>query len=149
MTSRLCNSGVETLNDAPPQFARQGKIEKLQQASVSTGAMFSSEDCCDWSPRMDVAETGANYVVTVELPGVRISDILVEVDEQNLTVTGERSIQQQTVQIYPENCRPKYHQKQILQGPYRVVWALPNDANKDNVTAKFVDGFLHITFPKV
>lgn len=47
MTSRLCNSGVETLNDAPPQFARQGKIEKLQQASVSTGAMFSSEDCND------------------------------------------------------------------------------------------------------
>ncbi|XP_020100910.1 uncharacterized protein LOC109718867 isoform X1 [Ananas comosus] len=138
MTSRLCNSGVETLNDATPQFARQGKIEKLQQASVSTGATFSSEDCCDWSPRMDVAETGANYVVTVELPGVRISDILVEVDEQNLTVTGERSIQQQTAQIYPENCRPKYHQKQILQGPYRVVWALPNDANKDNVTAKFV-----------
>lgn len=42
--------------------------------------MFSAG--CDWSPRTDVAETGANYVVTVELPGVRISDIRVEVDEQ-------------------------------------------------------------------
>lgn len=36
----------------------------------------------EWSPRMDVAELGANYVVTVELPGVSIIDMRVEVDDK-------------------------------------------------------------------
>lgn len=36
----------------------------------------------EWSPRMDVAESEGKYVMTVEVPGVRISDIRVEVDDQ-------------------------------------------------------------------
>lgn len=36
----------------------------------------------EWSPRMDVAESGRNYVMTVELPGVNTNDIRVEVDNQ-------------------------------------------------------------------
>lgn len=35
-----------------------------------------------WSPRMDVAESGRNYVITVEIPGVNIDDIRVEIDDQ-------------------------------------------------------------------
>ena len=36
----------------------------------------------EWSPRMDVAESGCNYVVTVEIPGVNRHDIRVEIDDQ-------------------------------------------------------------------
>lgn len=36
----------------------------------------------EWSPRMDVAESGRNYVLLVELPGVSIHDIRVEVSDQ-------------------------------------------------------------------
>jgi HSP20 family molecular chaperone IbpA len=36
----------------------------------------------EWSPRMDVAESRRNYVMTVEIPGVNINDIRVEVDNQ-------------------------------------------------------------------
>lgn len=36
----------------------------------------------EWSPRIDVAESGNSYVVTVELPGVSIMDIRVEIDDQ-------------------------------------------------------------------
>jgi HSP20 family molecular chaperone IbpA len=36
----------------------------------------------EWSPRMDVAESDRNYVMTVEIPGVNINDIRVEVDDQ-------------------------------------------------------------------
>lgn len=35
----------------------------------------------EWSPRMDVAESESKYVITVEVPGVSISDIRVEVDD--------------------------------------------------------------------
>jgi HSP20 family molecular chaperone IbpA len=36
----------------------------------------------EWSPRMDVAESDRNYIMTVEIPGVNINDIRVEVDDQ-------------------------------------------------------------------
>lgn len=36
----------------------------------------------EWSPRMDIAECGCNYVITVEVPGVSTKDIRVEVDDQ-------------------------------------------------------------------
>lgn len=36
----------------------------------------------EWSPRMDVAESRRSYVMTVEIPGVNINDIRVEVDDQ-------------------------------------------------------------------
>lgn len=36
----------------------------------------------EWSPRMDIAETGCNYVITVELAGINIKDIRVEIDDK-------------------------------------------------------------------
>ncbi|KAL0306759.1 UNVERIFIED_CONTAM: hypothetical protein Sradi_6093200 [Sesamum radiatum] len=43
---------------------------------------FHSEKGSEWSPRMDVLESGLNYVVTLEIPGVSIDNIKVEVDDQ-------------------------------------------------------------------
>ena len=36
----------------------------------------------EWSPRMDVAESGQNYVISIEIPGVTVKDIRVEVDDK-------------------------------------------------------------------
>jgi HSP20 family molecular chaperone IbpA len=41
-----------------------------------------SDSCLEWSPRMDVAESGSDYVVTIELPGVSASTIRVEVNDE-------------------------------------------------------------------
>ncbi|KAF3319725.1 class II heat shock protein-like protein [Carex littledalei] len=39
--------------------------------------------------------------------------------------------------------------REIAQGPYRLTWPLPNNVNKDSVSAKFMDGILHVTVPKL
>ncbi|XP_058100903.1 uncharacterized protein LOC131245442 [Magnolia sinica] len=134
----------------PPVFARGSKgMVGQKQPSVK---MIRHAACCDgfeWSPRMDIAESGRNYVVTVEIPGVSMDGIRVEVDSRNLTVTGKRSIQWWRVANVSVNSNPTYHRREILQGPYQVVWPLPDDVNKDSVSAEFVDGFLQITLPKL
>ncbi|XP_022148040.1 uncharacterized protein LOC111016826 isoform X2 [Momordica charantia] len=100
------------------------------------------------SPRMDVAESGRGYVLTVEIPGVKINDIRVEVDDQKLTIIGKRSNQyHEMVGCSRESIR-SYHKREILQGPYQVVWPLPININKDGVSAEFWDGLLRITLPK-
>lgn len=43
---------------------------------------MKSDAGMEWSPRMDIAESRAKYVVTVELPGVRADDIQVEVNNE-------------------------------------------------------------------
>ncbi|KAM0944666.1 putative alpha crystallin/Hsp20 domain, HSP20-like chaperone [Dioscorea sansibarensis] len=133
----------------PPKFARQitGNNDK-KEFSCNLARPKSICHGSEWTPRIDVAESASKYVVIVELPGVNISDILVEVDDQNLTVSGKRFNQQRQATYFSENLNPTFHRREILHGPYRVVWSLPRDVNKENVSAEFVNGFLQITLPK-
>ncbi|KAL7129096.1 hypothetical protein ABFS83_13G040800 [Erythranthe nasuta] len=99
----------------------------------------------DWSPRMDVVESGLSYVVTLEIPGVSIDNIKVEVDDHTLIVNGNR-----TNWSSGAACSNKsYHTREISEGPYRIVWPLPTNANKNNVSAEIQDGLLRITIPKL
>lgn len=102
-----------------------------------------------WSPRMDVVESKHNYVATVELPGVNINDIRVEINDQILAVMGKRSTQSYQKASCSNDTISAYHKREILQGPFQVLWQLPPDVNKDLVSAEFVDGYLQIIFPKI
>ncbi|XP_042477959.1 17.3 kDa class II heat shock protein isoform X2 [Macadamia integrifolia] len=100
-------------------------------------------------PQMHVSEAGHNHVVTVELPGIRIRDIKVEVDDQNLIVTGQHSTQRWQFASGPDDLFVVNHMRGISRRPYRLVWPLPNNVNKDGVSAVFLDGILQITLPKL
>ncbi|KAK4845239.1 hypothetical protein QYF36_002688 [Acer negundo] len=102
------------------------------------------------TPRLAVSELGCNYVMTVEIPGVSINDIRVEVHDQNLTVMVKRSTQCWKV----EGCSnigssiSAYQRRKYTEEPYRVFWPLPTDVNKETVSAEFLDGLLRIIIPK-
>ncbi|KAK4398167.1 hypothetical protein Sango_1292200 [Sesamum angolense] len=73
-----------------PRFGRpNGKHGQPEFHSEEKKSNFASKGS-EWSPRMDVLESGLNYVVTLEIPGVSIDNIKVEVDDQNVIVTGNR-----------------------------------------------------------
>lgn len=55
----------------------------------------------------------------------------------SLIVSGNRSTQCK-VSSYLNGLVSAYHKKEIVQGPYRVFWPLPSNANKDRVSAEFV-----------
>ncbi|EEF36490.1 small heat-shock protein, putative [Ricinus communis] len=129
-----------------PNFARPSTCigRKKQSDSKKKICSPSQTNGIEWSPRMDVAESGRSYVVTVELPGVNVNDIRVEVNDQNLTIMGKRS-----TQSWSNDSISAYHKREILQGPYQVVWPLPSNINKDRISAEFLDGILEIIIPKV
>ncbi|XP_051125824.1 uncharacterized protein LOC127247831 isoform X4 [Andrographis paniculata] len=116
------------------------------QNNESTDNFTSKES--EWSPKMDVVESGFNYVVTLEIPGISIDKLKVEVNNQSLIVTGHRS----NWSCEAANLNKSdslYHRREMLQGPYRVVWQLPSNANKENVSAEIQDGLLRVTIPKL
>ncbi|MED6137957.1 hypothetical protein PIB30_069851 [Stylosanthes scabra] len=125
-----------------PPFSRPGK-------PLPRGDQLHSEvNGTGWSPKMDVAESKGKYVITVEVPGVRINDIRVEVDDQKLSVKGRRTTSYMTVAGSPNASFSSYHRREILYGPCEAVWPLPSGVNKDHISAEFQDGFLQIIIPK-
>ncbi|XP_030483092.2 uncharacterized protein LOC115699705 [Cannabis sativa] len=136
---------AEQYHDDPPKFATQSEILSHQREQHS-----SCSNVMEWSPRMDVAESGQNFVITVEIPGVRVKDIRVEVDDNKLSVAGKRSTQHwQMSGCSNDSTASAYLRREIVEGPYEVVWPLPANVNKDSVSAEFLDGFLRVIIPKL
>ncbi|XP_061370435.1 uncharacterized protein LOC133313120 [Gastrolobium bilobum] len=134
----------------PPAFARPStQIGRGDQLHAEKKISYSEIGGIEWSPRMDVVESESKYIITVEVPGVSISDIRVEVDDKKLSVKGRRSTSSLTVAGCPNASFSSYHKREILYGPYEVIWPLPAGVNKDRISAEFLDGFLQIIIPKV
>ncbi|KAK7372055.1 hypothetical protein VNO80_05424 [Phaseolus coccineus] len=133
----------------PPTFARPNRKIRGDQLPSEKKTCYSDIGGIEWSPRMDVAESERKYVITVEVPGVSISDIRVEVDDRKLCVKGRRSASSWTIGGCPNASFSSYHRREILYGPYEVVWQLPAGVNKDRISAEFLDGLLQIIVPKI
>ncbi|KAK4787281.1 hypothetical protein SAY86_011114 [Trapa natans] len=134
----------------PPQFACPSRKVASSNPLPPKKSSPLVANGNEWSPRMDVVESGQGYVLTVEIPGVCAKDIRVEVNDRNLVVMGKRSVQSWKLAGFTgSSISTSYHKREIEQGPYRVAWPLPNGVNKDKVSAEFLDGFLRIIIPKL
>jgi HSP20 family protein len=92
-----------------------------------------------FTPLADVEETDEAYVAEIELPGVAIEDLSVEVAGRRLTVTGERK-EKERVGILRRRTRTvgRFH--------YEVL--LPGDVDEEAVEASLADGVLTVRVPK-
>ncbi|PIA42050.1 hypothetical protein AQUCO_02100118v1 [Aquilegia coerulea] len=131
--------------EGPPKFSRPYKgFDGHNKNSENIRS-----DVKELSPRMDVAESKWYYVMTVELPGSSMNSIRVEVDEKNLIVTGKRSTQRWRASSGSRDSVTTLQNRDTIQGPYQIVWPLPNNVNKERISAEIVNGVLRITLPKV
>ncbi|KAK6134347.1 hypothetical protein DH2020_031911 [Rehmannia glutinosa] len=131
-----------------PMFSRPNKKCGQPQFHTKERTNNFASKGVEWSPRMDVVESGYNYIVTLEIPGVSIDNIRVEVDDHSLIVTGNRS-NWSCGAASTNKSSSSYHRREILRGPYRIVWPLPTNANKESVSAQIQDGLLRINIPKL
>jgi len=94
-----------------------------------------------FSPSIDVRETDHNYQVTAELPGMDENDIEVTLDNNILTVSGQKK--QET-----EDKGQNYYRLERSYGSFRRSISLPPGIESDNIDANFKKGILTITLPK-
>lgn len=92
-----------------------------------------------WSPPTDVYETDTQYVVRVEIAGMREEDFEITVEHNVLSITGNRS-------ELPE--RRAYHQMEIRFGKFESIVGLPGSVDLDAAHAEYKDGFLMVVLPK-
>jgi HSP20 family protein len=92
-----------------------------------------------WRPPTDVYETDANFVVKMEIAGVKDEYLEVVIQDGLLLINGTRSDSSE---------RRSYHQMEIQSGKFSVGIELPAQINTENATAEYKDGFLTIQLPK-
>jgi HSP20 family protein len=94
-----------------------------------------------WAPALDIAERKDAYLVSVELPGVKLDDLKITLDDGLLTIQGERSFADDTSE-------PQYHRVERSYGAFRRSITLPAHVMADAVEASIEDGVLQILVPK-
>jgi HSP20 family protein len=116
-------------NTLPARFG--GYFGKKWDEPLSTG----------WNPSVDVFENENEIVFKAELPGMNAKDIEVKLENNVLTLKGERQFEKETKE---EN----YHRVEREYGTFIRSFALPTAVNGDKVTAEYKDGVLKIILPK-
>ena len=92
-----------------------------------------------WSPPTDVYETEENFVVRVEVAGMKDADFEVAVENKVLMISGNRS---------ELNERRAYHQMEIRFGKFEIAVEIPVPVEIEKSIAEYKDGFLMVQLPK-
>lgn len=94
-----------------------------------------------WNPRMDVTENDTEFIVQVDLPGVSKDDVAVNIQDNQLTISGERKTES-------KETKQNYLRMERSYGRFFRSLGLPRGANADTVDAEFKDGVLTVHIPK-
>lgn len=94
-----------------------------------------------WAPALDVEETEDAFTLHVELPGVAIDDVEVSLEENVLTVSGER-------RFYADRDGDTFRRVERSFGRFHRAVRLPDRVDADHVEATHRDGMLTIQVPK-
>lgn len=94
-----------------------------------------------WSPSVDIYETENELVLKADLPDVDQNAIDVRVENQTLTIAGERKFEKQADV-------KGFHRIERNYGSFVRSFAVPNTFDTDHINAQFKNGVLSVTLPK-
>jgi HSP20 family protein len=94
-----------------------------------------------WMPAMDLVENEDSFLLRADLPGLSEDDIKIEVEDNVLTLSGERKSEHETKQ-------EGYHRVERAFGAFSRALTLPKGVDPESVTAHFDRGVLEVRIPK-
>jgi len=94
-----------------------------------------------WAPEVDIKETDTEIQVKADLPGMKLEDIDVSIDEDRLIIKGERKIEK-------EEKEKNYVRVERNYGSFYRSFDIGVSVKADEIKASYKDGVLEITLPK-
>lgn len=95
----------------------------------------------EWTPTFDVSETEGHVHVKADLPGVDLKDLDITIDNNVLTVRGEKKQEK-------EDKTENYHRVERVYGSFCRSFVLPSEVKAEDIDAVYKDGVLKLTVPK-
>lgn len=96
----------------------------------------------NWMPSVDVSENETAFVVRAELPGMSQDDIELNLQDNVLTLKGEKKQEKQ-------DDKGNYHRSECCYGGFSRSFSLPASVQSEGISAIFKEGVLEITLLKV
>jgi len=119
------NRLFNTFFDAPSGQHRDGESAGLRR----------------WVPPMDLVETGEDFVLRADLPGMTEKDLNIELEDNVLAISGERKSEH-------EERNEGYYRVERASGTFRRSLTLPEGVDPEKVRASFDNGVLEVRVPK-
>ena len=94
-----------------------------------------------WSPAVDIYESENELVLKADVPDVDLKDINVNVENQTLTVSGERKFEK-------EEGNKGYHRIERAYGSFSRSFAVPGVYDLEHIAASYKNGVLTVKLPK-
>lgn len=122
-------------------FARMRREMDQMLGDTWTRARYVSRRSSGFSPNVDVYYCGEpqRAIVKVDLAGVALDAVGIEVSGRKLAIAGERPLQETEGRVY--------QQIEIPSGPFRRIVELQVEVDADRASATYEDGILRIELP--
>ena len=121
-------------------FDLQTSINQLFDRSFGQSSQTSAA-LNTWTPAVDVYEDENAFLIKIDLPELSKEDVKVNLNENVLSLTGERRFEH-------EDKRDGYHRVERRYGQFYRSFTLPPNVNSEAINAEFRDGVLRLTLPK-
>jgi HSP20 family protein len=119
----------------------QDRMNRLFNASFNSEGRDESLTTSSFAPAVDVYEDEHDITLKIEVPGIDEKDIDVRIENNTLTVHGERKIEK-------EEKEENYRRIERQYGSFTRTFTLPNTVDSDSVSATYEKGVLKVKLAK-
>lgn len=117
------------------------KMNYMFEDAFTSGGEEKDMVASTWTPSVDIYENENELVLSAETPGIEDKDIEIKIENNTLSIQGERKIETETKE---EN----YHRIERSYGSFYRSFTLPTNVSQDNIKAEYDNGVLRISMPK-
>lgn len=117
------------------------EMNRLFTRTIGDQPVAKAAAGANWSPPVDVFDTPEAIVLKAELPGLKVEDVDVELDENVLTISGERRFEEKVDD-------GRAYRLERAYGRFARTMTLPQNVKADEIAATMTDGVLEVRVPK-
>ncbi len=126
----------------PELFGQQeGDIDTMFRRLMNLPFVNMPAEPQPWRPAVELVDVGEELVLTAELPGIDPEKVDVTIEENVLTIRGEKEEKH-------EEKEPKYHVFERVYGTFERSFTLPPTVETEKIDAEFKNGVVTIHLPK-
>ena len=113
----------------------------FDEAFRGQGQTAEDAKASSWTPAVDIFEREGHIVLKAELPGIEPKDVDIQVENNVLSLRGERTFESE---VKREDC----HRVERTYGAFSRSFTLPNVVDTEKIRAEYKDGVLEVSLPQ-